>query len=248
MTTANTTVAIWCEWIGIIPILLSDQQKIHFLVCCRIFVISLWVHEMQKVENCWSTELKPHSGGRKQGTGVQPYQTPCLSAPPEPHHTACTVTGRGQDRNRLPMSMRSMFSFIHGTVMKILSAKKHAKHVSGVTRLAGAWEEASEHRDEAGQARHTEGGTHRVWRCSHDSVVHVDRGRSGLPWCDGLDPNPRAVRIKPISPCKAEYCLVPQLSVTFPCCVTWANHTNSLSLCSFTISPTRPGCAENLIH
>ena len=43
MTTANTTIAIWCEWIKIIPILLSDWQKNFFLECCRILVISLCV-------------------------------------------------------------------------------------------------------------------------------------------------------------------------------------------------------------
>ena len=41
MTTANTTVVILCEWMKIILIFLSDQQKIYFLVHCRILVISL---------------------------------------------------------------------------------------------------------------------------------------------------------------------------------------------------------------
>ena len=40
LTTANT-IAMWCEWIKVIPIFLSAQQKICFLVCCRISVISL---------------------------------------------------------------------------------------------------------------------------------------------------------------------------------------------------------------
>ena len=44
MTTANTTIAIWCEYIKIIPIFLSDWQKIHnFMVCHRSFVVTLRV-------------------------------------------------------------------------------------------------------------------------------------------------------------------------------------------------------------
>ena len=41
MTTANTTIAIWCEWIKIIPIFWSDQQKMYFLVGHRFLVINL---------------------------------------------------------------------------------------------------------------------------------------------------------------------------------------------------------------
>ena len=40
MTTANTTMAIWCEWIKIIPIFVwLAKHRIYFLVCHRIFVI-----------------------------------------------------------------------------------------------------------------------------------------------------------------------------------------------------------------
>ena len=53
MTTANTTVAVQYEWVKIIPIFLSNQQKIYFLVCRRISVISFMCtcHEKKKVEN-----------------------------------------------------------------------------------------------------------------------------------------------------------------------------------------------------
>ena len=43
MTTANTTTTVLCEWINIIPMFLSDQQKVYFLVCCRILVTGLCV-------------------------------------------------------------------------------------------------------------------------------------------------------------------------------------------------------------
>ena len=43
MTTAKTTIAVQCEWIKIIPIFLSDWQKIYFLVWHKILVISLHV-------------------------------------------------------------------------------------------------------------------------------------------------------------------------------------------------------------
>ena len=36
MTTANK-ITTQCEWIKIIPILWSDRQKLHFLMCYRIF-------------------------------------------------------------------------------------------------------------------------------------------------------------------------------------------------------------------
>ena len=56
MTTTNTTIAVWCEWIKIIPIFLSDCQKYNmFLVCHRISVISLCVPWDEKVENHWSS-------------------------------------------------------------------------------------------------------------------------------------------------------------------------------------------------
>ena len=42
MTIANTAITVQCEWIKIIPIS-SHQQKIYFLVCCIILVISLCV-------------------------------------------------------------------------------------------------------------------------------------------------------------------------------------------------------------
>ena len=42
MTTANT-IAIRCQWVKIIPVFLSDRQKIYFLVCHRILVIILCV-------------------------------------------------------------------------------------------------------------------------------------------------------------------------------------------------------------
>ena len=46
MTTANTTIAVWCEWIKII--LIFSQQKIHFLVCRKILSISLCVPQDEK--------------------------------------------------------------------------------------------------------------------------------------------------------------------------------------------------------
>ena len=33
MTTANTTIAVWCEWIKSIPIFLSDWQKYNIFTC-----------------------------------------------------------------------------------------------------------------------------------------------------------------------------------------------------------------------
>ena len=42
MTTVNTTIVIWCEWIKIIP-LIRLAKKNGFLVCRRILVISLCV-------------------------------------------------------------------------------------------------------------------------------------------------------------------------------------------------------------
>ena len=43
LTDNKMTTAIHCEQIKIIPIFLSDQQKIRFLACCGILVISLCV-------------------------------------------------------------------------------------------------------------------------------------------------------------------------------------------------------------
>ena len=43
MATANRAITICCELIKTIPVFRSDWQKIVFLVCCRIVVISLCV-------------------------------------------------------------------------------------------------------------------------------------------------------------------------------------------------------------
>ena len=43
MTTANTTVAVQCEWLNIIAIFFVRLTKIYILVCYRILVISLRV-------------------------------------------------------------------------------------------------------------------------------------------------------------------------------------------------------------
>ena len=44
LTIASKAIAIWCEWIKIILVyFLSDWQKVYFLMCCRILVISLCV-------------------------------------------------------------------------------------------------------------------------------------------------------------------------------------------------------------
>ena len=48
---ANTTIAVWCEWIKTVPNFLSDWQKVYFLLCCRILGTVYVCHEMRKVEN-----------------------------------------------------------------------------------------------------------------------------------------------------------------------------------------------------
>ena len=52
MTAVNTAIAFRCEWIKIVPIFLSDWQKLYFLVCHRILVVYVF-HEIKKVENHW---------------------------------------------------------------------------------------------------------------------------------------------------------------------------------------------------
>ena len=53
VTAANTTTAISVNESKLYLLLLSNRQKIYFLVCCRVLVISLCVPEMKKVENHW---------------------------------------------------------------------------------------------------------------------------------------------------------------------------------------------------
>ena len=55
MTTANATIAAWCESIKIVPIISFSLAKIiHFLVCCRILVTSLCV---PRDEKGWKSQL-----------------------------------------------------------------------------------------------------------------------------------------------------------------------------------------------
>ena len=56
VTTANTTIAIQCEWIKI-PIFLSDWQKTYFMVCHRIRVVVYVCREMRKAESQWSVHM-----------------------------------------------------------------------------------------------------------------------------------------------------------------------------------------------
>ena len=55
MTIANTTIAVHCKWIKIIPIIpiFVRSAKSYFLQCHRILVISLCVPWDEKVENQW---------------------------------------------------------------------------------------------------------------------------------------------------------------------------------------------------
>ena len=50
MTTTNTTIAVQCEWIKIIPNFFVRLAKIFFLVYCRILAISLYMPWDEKVE------------------------------------------------------------------------------------------------------------------------------------------------------------------------------------------------------
>ena len=52
-TTANATMEVWCEWVKMVPNFLSDGQKIYFLVCHRILVISLCLPWDKMVANHW---------------------------------------------------------------------------------------------------------------------------------------------------------------------------------------------------
>ena len=67
MTTANTAIAIQCEWIKIIPIFLSDWENITYsLVSCRILVFSSYVPWAEKV---WKSLHQ--SNDRAPGSAVQ---------------------------------------------------------------------------------------------------------------------------------------------------------------------------------
>ena len=68
MITANMTIAIWHEWIKIIPIFVISAE-LYFLVCHRILVISYVCHGIRKVENHCS---KPMVG---QGPNVRDMLT-----------------------------------------------------------------------------------------------------------------------------------------------------------------------------
>ena len=37
ITTADTRIDVWCEWIKIIPIFLADQQEIYIFWCATEF-------------------------------------------------------------------------------------------------------------------------------------------------------------------------------------------------------------------
>lgn len=59
MMTANTPIAVQCEWIKIAPILIVFSKKYIFLVCRRILVIVYVCHEMRRAANrCCNSRLK----------------------------------------------------------------------------------------------------------------------------------------------------------------------------------------------
>ena len=86
MTTVNSTGAVWCEGIKIILFFLSNWQKVYFVVCHRILVISLCVPwdekgwkwlvyskaSWQSLGGHWCLEdvvSKVYSLGQQQGPG-----------------------------------------------------------------------------------------------------------------------------------------------------------------------------------
>ena len=61
----NTTVAMWCEWIKIIPIICQIGKIIYFLVCYRTLVINLCAIRWKRlkitvVEEMFSKDINKH--------------------------------------------------------------------------------------------------------------------------------------------------------------------------------------------